>query len=461
MRNPFTLPEDALFTNKKLFSMWLPVLIEQGMISIISMVDVSMSVYISETAVAGIALVSPLNALLKQILYALAVGGSVVVSRSIGAQNKQEAGKSAKLLIYILILTGILLNLLFWLGTNPLITWMGGSVEPEVKRYATIFLQLSVCTLPFMSLYYAVTACYRAAGDTTRPMIASVSMTLLNLVIKYWFIYKLNLGVFGAGLSSLVAAAVIGIFVLIQLLRTPHLIIVEKFWRPEWNSRLAASMLTIGIPNSIESGLFQFGLLLLQRLSAGFGTYALSADAIAKAITPLTHVFDTCAGLVLVTVVGQTMGAKRLDQTKLYLRHIMRLEYLITVPINILVVVFSPQLVGLYHVSAETAEIATGILRIYTGFSVLFHPTAFALPYAMRGAGDTKFTMVASITSMFSIRIACAYLFARTFQLGIYGVWLAMALEWVIKSAVFLLRQKSGKWLTADKKTKKAEVSAT
>ena len=68
MRNPFTLPEDALFTNKKLFSMWLPVLIEQGMISIISMVDVSMSVYISETAVAGIALVSPLNALLKQIL---------------------------------------------------------------------------------------------------------------------------------------------------------------------------------------------------------------------------------------------------------------------------------------------------------------------------------------------------------------------------------------------------------
>ena len=71
---------------------------------------------------------------------------------------------------------------------------------------------------------------------------------------------------------------------------------------------------------------------------------------------------------------------------------------------------------------------------------------AFTLSNALRAAGDVRFTMMVSIAAMFVCRIAFAYLLGVFFSMGVIGVWLAMGIDWLLRSIIFIVRFKRGKW---------------
>ncbi|NLB80714.1 MAG: MATE family efflux transporter, partial [Clostridiaceae bacterium] len=212
----------------------------------------------------------------------------------------------------------------------------------------------------------------------------------------------------------------------------------------DWS--LMGKVVKIGLPNGIENGMFQFGLLILQRLTASFGTVALAANAIAKTLTPISHIASTSFGLILITIVGQCMGAKNIKHAKMYIWHVLRLNFTITAVVNIICIIFASRLVGIYHLSDEASRLAKEIFLIYTGMSIIFYPLAFVLPQALRGAGDTRFTMVVSFVTMFAVRVGLAYVLGKYMGFGIVGLWIAMTIEWVIKGGIYLIRYLRGKW---------------
>ena len=75
----------------------------------------------------------------------------------------------------------------------------------------------------------------------------------------------------------------------------------------------------------------------------------------------------------------------------------------------------------------------------------MYH-TSFAVASALRGKGDTKFVMVFASLSMFLFRIGAAYIFVHVFKLGVIGTWVAMVSDWMIRSIIFFIRYKGGKW---------------
>ena len=83
---------------------------------------------------------------------------------------------------------------------------------------------------------------------------------------------------------------------------------------------------------------------------------------------------------------------------------------------------------------------------IHTIIAILFWTPSFALPNALRAAGDVTFTMVVAIVSMVVFRITLSYVLINVFNKGVISVWFAMALDWVIRTAFFLPRWFSGKW---------------
>ena len=100
-----------------------------------------------------------------------------------------------------------------------------------------------------------------------------------------------------------------------------------------------------------------------------------------------------------------------------------------------------------YSLTGETADTAVFLLRIHSVFSIFIWSASFCLPNALRAAGDVRFTMLVSTFSMWLCRIAASYLLANTFQLGVYGVWYAMVLDWVFRAAFYLWRYFGTKWL--------------
>lgn len=72
---------------------------------------------------------------------------------------------------------------------------------------------------------------------------------------------------------------------------------------------------------------------------------------------------------------------------------------------------------------------------------------SFLIPCFLRATGDAPFTMVMSISTMWLVRVLFAYIFGAWLGYGILGVWFAHAvLDWIVRSIIFLLRYRSGRW---------------
>ena len=105
-----------------------------------------------------------------------------------------------------------------------------------------------------------------------------------------------------------------------------------------------------------------------------------------------------------------------------------------------------PFVLAAYRLSAETAAETMKIMVFYSACACAIWPLAFALPATLRAAGDVRFSMISSVTSMWICRIIFSYIFGQFLGMGVFGVWAAMVLDWCVRTVCFVARYRSGRW---------------
>lgn len=441
-----SLPQNSRFSNKEIFAFFLPVLFENLMIAGLNVADTTMVSYVGETAVAGVSLVSRIDTFVKQFLVAFAQGGSVVLAQYIGADDEHSARSALKTNIKIVFAIGLVIMTLMIVFKAQVLDFLFGGAEKAVIDNSLLYFSYTAISYPFFALYNVGTASFRATGETRTPFAAAVIMMIINLILKYIFIFLLDMGTMGAALSTLVSVAIVGI-TLVSLLHSHHSKIrISGLFRPEFDFSLAKRILGVSLPNGIENGMFQFGALAIAGLVSGLGTVAIAADALARSVSPLVHSAGSAFSMCIMVLVGQCMGAGDTDDAARYAKHIIKIDYLFTFGNVLLLILFMSPILGIFSVSQAVTDEAYRILLLYSCGSVLFYPSSFALPSALRGSGDTKFVMLVSVSSMFIFRIGAAYIFVNVFSLGVIGTWVAMVCDWVIRGTVFWIRFLKGKW---------------
>ncbi|MEG2455909.1 MAG: MATE family efflux transporter [Oscillospiraceae bacterium] len=438
--------EKPLFTRKALQKLIIPLIIEQLLAMTIGMADTVMVTSVGEAAVSGVALVDAINILLIQVFAALATGGAVVASQYLGRKDEKSACTSAKQLFYAAGGVAVLIMTFALLFRGQILSLIFGSVEADVMDSAMSYFFLTALSFPGIAIYNCGAALFRSMGNSKVSMFTALGVNLLNIGGNAIFIFGFDMGAAGAGLATLISRSVAGVAMLILICRKKNIIHIDRIWRPEFRSDMLVSILRVGIPNGMENGIFQVGKLLLQRLIVSFGTAAIAANVIANNVSSVVDVSGNAIALALITVVGQCMGAHVPEQAVTYTRKLMKIVYLCMGALNIVMFIFATPLVGLFALSAQSADMAVEVLRWCAVFSMTIWPTAFVLPNALRAAGDAKFTMVVSISSMFLCRIGLSYLFCWVFQWGLLGVWLAMFMDWVVRAIIFEVRFRHGTW---------------
>ena len=442
----FRLERDARFSNKFIILFLLPVLFEQLMVAGLGIADTFMVSFLGETAVAGVALVSRIDNFAKQFFVALAQGGSVVLSQYIGAKDLFKSRVSLKNNITIVVSIGLSVMLLMVIFKNQVLNLFFGGAEQNVLAISSTYFTVTAFSYPFVALYYACSAAFRAMGESKIPFIASIIMMSINLLLKFIFIFKMDLGVTGAALSTLIAMALVGFWLLIMLKSHNNKVFIDKIFKFDFNKKIAGQILSVSVPNGIEQGMFQLGALLIAGLVSGLGTAAIAADSIARSVSPLLHSMGASFNAVMMTVIGQCMGAGKSDEADFYTKHILKLDYLFTFINAILFLLILKPMISAFNVSSEAHTFAFQIMLLYTVGTISVYPLSFALASALRGAADTKYVMMISTASMFLFRIGAAYIFVHLFRLGVLGTWVAMVLDWVIRTMIFVFRFAKGKW---------------
>ncbi|MDE7170639.1 MAG: MATE family efflux transporter [Oscillospiraceae bacterium] len=445
-----------LFTNRDLTRLMIPLVIEQLLLMTVGMADTMMVTTAGEAVVSGVSLVDGINILIINIFSALSTGGAVVVAQYLGRREPENARSAAKQLLYVALLAALFLMGAALLFREHILRLLFGSISQEVMDSALIYFLLTAAAYPFIAIYNAGAALFRAMGNSKVSMVNSLIVNLINIAVNAVLIYGFGMGAAGAGIGTLVSRIAAAVIIGMMITRPSLQVYVEDLFRPNLQWRTVKAILGIGIPAGIENGMFQIGKLLVLRLVTSFDLgvnlaiqgSAVAANAICNSVASCINVPGQAVGLSMVTVIGQCMGAGDHEQAVGYTKKLMKVAYLSMGLSCLCLFLAAPVLVPLFNLTTSTAAIAIQVLRWCAVFTIVFWPMAFTLPNALRAAGDAKFTMVVSMLSMWICRIGMSYLLGpvQGLGMGLLGVWVAMFCDWVVRAALFLTRFLRGKW---------------
>ncbi|MEA5028348.1 MAG: MATE family efflux transporter [Sphaerochaeta associata] len=445
---PIQAASEPMFTRRFLYTLIIPLVIEQFLAVSIGMADTVMVASAGEAAVGAISLVDSITFLIITLFAAFATGGAVVASQYLGRKDYASANSAAKQLLVLSVVVSTILMVLCIPFRRLIIRFIFGSIEEQVLLNGSTYFLYILASLPFLATYNACAALFRSMGNSKVNLWVSIIMNLINVIGNAYFIFALHLGVTGAGLATLLSR-IIGSAIILALIANPmNVISIRNYRKLEWRPEMIRRILRIGIPNGIEGSVFQIGKLLVQGFIAVFGTASIAANAISGSVTSFINIPGGAIGLASITVIGQAIGAKRPDQAVYYGKRLLLITYLSMAALAIPGYFLTPHIVHIFNLSAEATELASNVIRTAMIFSALLWPTAFSLPNFLRAAGDAKYTMLVSMFSMWAFRVAMSYLLAITLNWGIYGVWAGMYIDWLTRSVFFIVRFIRGKWKT-------------
>ena len=429
--------KDRLFSGKQLAQLIWPLAVEQLLSVLIGMVDVLMVACIGEAAVSGVSLVDSVNYLVLQVLFAMTAGGTVVCSKYIGGGKTVSAKKSGGQLLSVTTFAMLLLSLLLLFGGKPVLGLLFGTVTPEVMENAEIYMRFTVASFPFLAIYHSAASIFRAEGNTRLSMLVSLGMNLLNIAGNAICIFGLGMGVEGVAIPTLLSRAVGAAAICLFLQAPDNSLRIESLGQCRPDGKILRQILSIGIPGSVESGLFNLGKVMLQSLVSTLGTASIAAYAVASNLATYLYLPGNALGAALMIVVGRCNGANEPAQAKRYTKLLILLNYASLLPICAVMIFGRSTWVGLYNLSSQSASFAEGLILAHS-LAMIIWPVAFLLPYYFRASGKAVFSMVVAIGTMLVFRIGCAYAFVDLMGKDVLWVWYAMFIDWVFRLLVFV-----------------------
>ncbi|MBQ2800611.1 MAG: MATE family efflux transporter [Lachnospiraceae bacterium] len=436
-----------LFTNKDIRKLIIPLIIEQFLSVFVGMADTVMVSQTGEAAISAVSLVDTVNVLLINAFAALANGGAVVAGQFLGHKNRKESCKVAnQLLVFAGIISVIIMAVMIGFHNN-LLQGVFGKISDEVMSAAKTYLLITALSIPFIAVYNAGAALFRAMGNSKVTMIVTLIMNTINIVGNAVLIFGFHMGVAGVAIPTTVSRVVAAVIIVALLFNEKRDITLKGFFKFKLTGSIIKKILYIGVPNGLENSMFQLGKIVVLSLVATFGTSAIAANAVGNTIAMFQIIPGLAIGMAMVSVTAQCVGARDYEQVKYYYKKLMKIAYATMFLINLIVVALLPVLIKLYNLGTEAAEITRWIIIFHAICACLIWPLSFCIPNTLRAANDVKFCLIVSVVSMWAVRIAPSYILADNLGLGVKGIWIAMILDWCVRSVCFVIHYKRGKWI--------------
>ena len=435
------------FTKEDLRRLIVPLVIEQLLAITVGLFDSVMVSQVGEAAISAVSLVDTVNVLLVNAFAALATGGAVIAGQYLGRREPQKAGHSGQQLLLFMGEASLLIMALFYLGKGFVLGVVFGHVEPDVAAYANTYYLIVEASIPFLALYSAGAALFRVMGNSKISMWVSLLMNIINVSGNAILIFGLHMGVEGVAIPTLVSRLVAAAAMIVLLKRPGLPMRIEKF-RFHHDKYVVKNILRFGVPNGMESSMFQLGKILLLSTVSVLGTASVAANAIGNTVCTFQCVPGNALGLAIVTVVSRCVGAGNYEKARYYTNKLLKSTYLFMGGAIVLILVLLPLIMRLYNVSPQAAEYARQIIWMHGIVASVLWPASFTLPQALRAAGDTRFTMVVSTVSMWTLRVGLGILLGRYWGFGVLGIWMSMFVDWMLRVSFFVPRFRGHRWET-------------
>jgi MATE family multidrug resistance protein len=402
-----------------------PVIGENLLETMLGIVDTVLVARLGATATAGVGSAQQLMFFLIAALSALAIGSAVLVAQAVGAGDTQRASRLARQSLIWSALLSIPLAIGGLLLARPIVGMYG--LVPEAAVISVSYLHVTMGTVVVLVALFIGGGVLRGTGDSRTPMRVTAIANLVNVALAYALIYGHfglpALGPVGSAWATFLARS-LALALLVAALwrgRSGVTISGRHGWRP--NVGVVRSVLKIGVPAALEQVLIAAGFVTLAIVVARLGTVTLAAHQIAFVALSFSFLPGIGFGIAATTLVGQSLGARRMDEGALAVRIAMRWAVGWMSVIGAIVLIFAQPIMQLFTVDPAVIEVGAAGLRI-VALAQPFWAVLLVYAGALRGTGNTRFPLIATGGALW-LSVGLAYALLASVGGGLIAVWAA------------------------------------
>ncbi len=398
-------------------------------------------------AIAGVGLGNQMMTLLQVAFMGLSVGNQALVARAIGSGNKEDAQKVAKQSLILVALVSVGVAVVGALFSDAVIQVLGAT--PDVTAIGSSFLRVVSVFSIVMSVMLVGGGTLRGAGDTRSPMLITALINVINIVLDYVLIFGNwglpPLGAVGSAVATTAARAVGAVLMLYVLFKRGSVLKLPLAGGWGFNSTAIRRILNIGWPASLEQVVFQLGFLGFSAIAILLGTDDLAAQQIAFNVANISILPAFAFGVAGLTLVGQNLGANDPQRAEASAMQALKSGMVWMCLMGVGFYLGRHWFVGLY--TQDPAVMRLGEMCLT--FIALAQPLqcmSIVLANALRGAGDTRSTLVYTFIGIWIMRVGGGYLMGIVLGLGLFGVWLGWMADFITRAVLVGLRFRSSRW---------------
>ena len=433
------------FRNRELmgtiFHLAWPTIVEQALQTVVSYADTAQVGAIGANASASVGLTTSVMWLVNAPMFAIGMGFLSVISRALGADDRQTARRAAMQAIWMTVVLGLVEGVIAVAVSPVLPVWLGA--EQEIQRDAAIYF--GIVSLPMLSRCSTIilASVLRATKNTRTPMIFNTIMNVINITLNAILIGPAGLGVAGAAIATAIGYAVGGTLMFVSVLRSPVLDLRTMPVRLDW--AILKRCLSIGLPIAGERITACLGQVLFTALIARLGTVSVAAHSIGITAEQAFYIPGYGMQTAAATLCGFSAGEK--DEKKLmqYSSAICVMAVVLMGSLSTLMFFIPELILGIFTRDAAVIALGTQLLKI-VAFSEPFFAAAIIMEGVFNGVGDTKAPFAISLMTMWGIRILFTFLVVNVFHLGLASVWLCMVGDNVTRCILLVFRYFRGSW---------------
>lgn len=420
---------------------------ETVLVSLVGSVDTIMVGGLGPAAIAAVGLTNQPKFILLALINSLNVGVTTVVARRRGQENREGAQKCVRVALMITFTLSLILAILGFVFAEPIMS-ISGAAADTMQDSIDYFRILMIGFVP-MCIGLTVNAAQRGVGNTRIAMTTNLTSNGINLIFNYLLIHG-NLGfprleVKGAALATILGSTVACLMSIRSIL--PHDTYLHIRLRDKWrlDKETLGSIWKISYSAVIEQLFMRIGFFTYVRIVAGLGTIAFATHQICMNVINLSFSFGDGFSIAIASLVGQSLGAKRPDMAKLYVKVNKVLLYAISGTLSVIFVVFRYQIIGLFTNEAAIITEA-GTLMLIIAATTVIQTSALSYTGCLRGAGDARYIAITAFISIAIIRPLSAWVLCYPVGWGLVGAWISLFIDQCMRCILNGTRFRKGKW---------------
>ncbi len=404
--------------------------------------------YIGDNALAAVGSAGPVLNLLLVFFVGVATGAGIMVAQYFGAEDREALSRSIGVSITLTAIVSIIIMIIGPLVTRPLLRFL--NTPDSIIDWCAEYLVIFFTGIMGFSYFNILSGVLRGLGDSVSALVFLLISTALNVGLDILFIAKLNMGVEGVALATVISQGISAVLCFIKLIQMRDVFDFNlKMLVPvrEYSTKL----LKLGLPSGLTHAIFSFAMIAVQSLTNSFGEMIIACNVIVMRVDGFAMMPNFTFGDAMTTFVGQNIGANKMDRVEKGVRDGTKIAVGISTAVTITILIFGKYLMHLFTDTDELVELSMYMMRILAVGYIAMAVTQ-CLSGVMRGAGDTTTPMWISFFTTIALRVPIAYGIAHFTQSTDYpagrpeAVFISLLIAWIAGAITTTIFYKKGKW---------------